>query len=287
MLAVYKKEIRSYFTSIIGYLFIAFFLALIGLYFYLQNMLNGYADFSYTLYSVSIFFVLLVPMLTMRIMAEENKQKTDQLLLTAPLTISKVVLGKYLAVCTVYGIVMAISCLCPLIMSNYGTVNFKICYSAILAFFLLGSAYLAIGMFISSTTESQAFAAVITFVVILVTVLASGIASILPTDNKTAWLVFAAIYLILTIITYVMMHNATLSFFIGCIGEIGIALLYLLKPTMFDGSVVKVFDWFSVTNRFNNFVYGVFDLAAIIYYLSLIGLFVFLTIQTIKKRRWS
>lgn len=287
MKAIYKKEMKSYFTSMVGYLFIAFFLALIGLYFYLQNMLNEYADFSYTLYSVTIFFVLLIPMITMRIMAEENKQKTDQLLLTAPISITKIIIGKYLAVLTIFSIVMAITCSYPLIMANYGTVNLKTSYSAILAFFLLGAVYLAIGMFISSTTESQAFAAVITFVVVLITVLASGIASIMPTDNKTAWIVFSVIYLVITIVTYTMMHNMALSFFIGCIGEIGIALLYLLKPTLFEGSVVKVFNWLSVTSRFNNFVYGVFDVAAIVYYLSLTVLFVFLTVQTIKKRRWS
>ncbi|WP_066715549.1 ABC transporter permease [Clostridium sp. Marseille-P299] len=287
MLAIYKKEIKAYFTSIVGYLFIAFFLAIIGLYHYLQNMYGESANFSYALYSISIFFVLLVPMITMRIMAEENKQKTDQLLLTSPISITKIIVGKYLAVISVFTVVMGITCIYPLVMANYGTVNFKMNYAAIFAFFLLGASYMAIGLFISAMTESQAFAAVVTFIVILLTYLATGIGSIMPTDNKTAWITFSVLYLIVTIITYVMMHNLTLSFFIGCIGEIAIAALYLLNPTLFDGSVVKVLGWFSMITRFDTFIYGNFDVAAVVYYISLIVLFIFLTIQTIKKRRWS
>lgn len=287
MLAIYRKELRSYFTSIVGYLFIAFFLAIIGLYHYLQNMYGESANFSYALYSISIFFVLLVPMITMRIMAEENKQKTDQLLLTSPISITKIIVGKYLAVISIFAVVMGITCIYPLVMSNYGTVNFKISYAAIFTFFLLGASYMAIGLFISSMTESQAFAAVVTFVVVLLTYLATGIGSIIPTDNKTAWITFSIFYLIVTIITYVMMHNLTLTFFIGCIGEIGIAALYLLNPTLFDGSVVKVLGWFSMITRFDAIIYGNLDIAAIVYYISLIVLFIFLTIQTIKKRRWS
>lgn len=287
MLAIYRKELRSYFTSIVGYLFIAFFLAIIGLYHYLQNMYGESANFSYALYSISIFFVLLVPMITMRIMAEENKQKTDQLLLTSPISITKIIVGKYLAVISIFAVVMGTTCIYPLVMSNYGTVNFKISYAAIFTFFLLGASYMAIGLFISSMTESQAFAAVVTFVVVLLTYLATGIGSIIPTDNKTAWITFSIFYLIVTIITYVMMHNLTLTFFIGCIGEIGIAALYLLNPTLFDGSVVKVLGWFSMITRFDAIIYGNLDIATIVYYISLIVLFIFLTIQTIKKRRWS
>ncbi len=287
MLAIYKKEIKAYFNSIVGYLFIAFFLAIIGLYHYLQNMYGESANFSYALYSITIFFVLLVPMITMRIMAEENKQKTDQLLLTSPISITKIIIGKYLAVISVFAIVMGITCFYPIVMANYGTVNFKMSYAAIFAFFLLGASYMAIGLFISAMTESQAFAAVVTFIVILLTYLSTGIGSIMPTDNKTAWITFSILFLIIAIITYVMMHNLTLTLFIGVFGEMIIAALYLLKPTIFDGSVVNVLGWFSMITRFDTFIYGNFDIAAIVYYLSVIVLFIFLTIQTIKKRRWS
>lgn len=287
MLAIFKKELRSYFTSIIGYLFIAFLLALIGLFFYYDNMLSGATNFAYPLYDMSMFFILLVPMLTMRIMAEENRQKTDQLLFTSPITIGKIILGKFFAVLTVFGIGLAVTCVYPLILKSYGNVNLKMSYTAILAFFFMGAAFMSIGLFISAMTESQAFAAVITFVVILVSCLSTSIAGIMPTDNKTAWIVFALIFLAITAVTYVMMHNIVLTFFFGCAGEIVIALLYILKPTLFDGSIEKVFSWFSILSRYDNFAYGVFDVSALVYYISIISLFVFLTIQAIKKRRWS
>lgn len=287
MLAIYKKEMRSYFTSIVGYLFLGFFLALIGLYFYGQNLYSGYANFGYALYSVTMFFILLVPMVTMRIMAEENKQKTDQLLFTSPISITQIIIGKYLSILSMLGLVMAITCVYPLILSRFGTVNLKIAYACVFAFFLLGAAYMAIGMFISALTESQAFAAIMTFVVVIISVFSTTLAALIPTDHKTAWSIFSLLVLLLAVLTYVIMHNMTVSLLFGIAAEGVLALIYFAKPELYDGAVVNVFSWFSITDRFTNFVYGEFDVSAVVYYVSYCVLFVFLTIQAIKKRRWS
>ena len=287
MLAIYKKEMRSYFTSIIGYLFMAFFLVILGIYHVVYNMISGYADFAYALSGIVMVFVLLVPMMTMRLMAEENRQKTDQLLFTSPLSITKIILGKYLAVISVFGIVMLFTCLYPLIMTEYGTINLKYAYTSILGFFLLGSAYMAIGLFISAMTESQVFAAIITFVVVLVTCLMDGIVSIVPTDNRSAWIIFSVLVLLLVVVLYLMMHNVTVSLGIGLVGEIVLAVLYLVHPSFYDGSVTSFFDWFSVVRRYDQFTSGILNLSSVIYYIRLCILFVFLTIQAIKKRRWS
>ena len=287
MLAIYKKEMRSYFTSIIGYLFLAFFLALLGLYHYLQNMYGGYANFGYALYRMRMFFILLVPMVTMRLMAEEKRQRTDQMLFTSPVSISGVVFAKYLAVLSMFAIVMIISCIYPFVMTKYGQVNLKQAYMEILIFFLLGAAYMAIGLFISALTESQAFAAVITFVVVLVTSISSGIGGIIPSDSKTGWLFFALLFLIFCLITYLIMNQATISFMIGILGEIVLVVLYFIKPGIFEGAVQNFFDCFYILGRFDNIVYGILDVSDLIYYISISGLFVFLTIQGVKKRRWS
>ena len=167
MLAIYKKELRSYFTSLIGYVFIAFFLAVIGLYFYLYNISNGYANFEYVLSGSTFIFMVLVPIITMRVMAEENRQKTDQLLLTAPITTKAIILGKYLALMTIYGIVMLVTSLYPLVITKYGIVNLKTAYASILGFYLLGCAFMAVGLFVSTCTENQLVAAVVSFVIIL------------------------------------------------------------------------------------------------------------------------
>lgn len=287
MLAIYKKELRTYFTSMVGYVFIAFFLVIIGIYFYLFNLYSGLANFERTMDAVTFVFVLLAPLLTMRLMAEENKQKTDQLLLTSPVTAGAIVMGKFLAVFTIFASVMAIVCTYPLIMKQYGTVPLASAYSSILGFTVLGGAYLAIGFFLSSLTDSQAVAAVVTFIVFLFTVFMEGIAGIFPADNKTAYIVFTVILIILCVILYMMMHNMTLSVSIGLIAELALTAVYLTKPELFDGLVIKVFGWISVISRFSPFYFGILDLTSVVYYISIVFLFLFLTTQVIRKKRWS
>lgn len=287
MLAIYKKEMRSYFTSIIGYLFLGFFLVVSGIYHVVYNMVSGYSDIAYALSGVVMVFILLVPMLTMRLMAEENRQKTDQLLFTSPLSITQIILGKYFAVITVLALAMVVVCIYPLVLTEYGTVNLVYAYTSVLGFYLLGCAYMAIGLFISAVTESQVFAAIVTFVVILITCLMDGIVGIMPTDNKSAWVIFAILVLVLAIVLYAMMRNAVVSVGIGLVGEVVLAVLYFVNPSFYDSSVTNFFGWFSVVSRFDQFTTGILDLSSVIYYLSLCVLFVFLTIQAIKKRRWS
>lgn len=286
MLAIYKKELRSYFTSMIGYLFIGFLLAIVGIYFMAYNLQGGYANFEYALNSMIFVFVILVPILTMRLLAEEKRQRTDQLLFTSPLSVSKIVIGKYLAVLTVFISAMVITMFYPLILSKYGTVSFKLAYTGILGFILVGAAYLAIGLFLSSLFESQAIAAVVTFVVLLVTFIMQGIVSLLPTSNKAAWLIFSTIALIIAIVVYFMVHNATVAIGLGIILETACAIVYFAKPSLYDGLVVKVFNWFSVVDRFDNFMNGILDLTGIVYYISIVVIFIFLTIQSLNKRRW-
>jgi ABC-2 type transport system permease protein len=287
MLAIYKKELRSYFTSLIGYVFIAIFLFIFGIFFYLNNLLTATANFEYTVANVSFLFVLLVPLLTMRLMAEENKQKTDQLLLTSPVNAGDIVMGKFLAVFTILAIVIAIISTYPLIMTRYGSVPFATSYASIIGFLLLGGAYLAMGLFLSSLTDSQVVAAVITFIVFFFTLFMEGIASSIPTNHRTALIFFIVLWLIICLVLWNMMRNLTITLGAAIIGIATMTGLYMYKPTLYDGAIVKVFSWLSATARFNNFYMGILDLADIIYYLSIIFVFLFLSTQVIKKKRWS
>lgn len=286
MLAIFKKELRSYFTSMIGYLFIGFFLAIVGVYFMAYNLQGGYANFEYVLNSMVFVFVILVPILTMRLLAEEKKQKTDQLLFTSPLSVNKIVVGKYLAVFAVFVSAMVITMFYPLILSKYGTVSFKLAYTGILGFILVGAAYLAIGLFLSALFESQAIAAVVTFVVLLITFIMQGIVGLLPTSNKAAWIIFSVIALLIAVVIYFMINNVTVAISLGVVLEAACAIIYFTKPSLYDGLVVKVFDWFSVVDRFDNFMNGILDLTGIVYYISITVIFIFLTIQSLNKRRW-
>ena len=123
MTAVYKRELRSYLTSMIGYIFIFFILLLTGIYLSAYQLSAAYPKFEYTLSALTFVFLISVPILTMRVLAEERKQKTDQLLLTAPVSVEKIVMGKYLALVTIFAIPMAIICLYPLLMTKVWTVS--------------------------------------------------------------------------------------------------------------------------------------------------------------------
>jgi len=287
MLAIYKKELRAYFNSIVGWLFLAFFFAFIGIFVYLFNMREGYSYIGYALSSINLFFVLLIPMVTMRIMSEEKRQKTDQLLLTAPISIWKIVMGKYLALVTLTGIAMLLVSIYPLILAQFGIVNFAMSYMAILGLFMVSCAYLAIGLFISNMTESQAFAAVMTFIVVLITCLADGIASLIPPTAKAAWITYSVIWLLFSVWLWRAMKNATLAVLVFSLGEAALSALYLLNGVVLEGTVEKVLGTLSVMTVYNNTLSGVFELRMPVYYLSIAFVFCFLTYQNIRKRRYS
>ncbi len=296
MLAVYKKELRSYFTGMIGWVFIAFFLVLIGLYFMVNNLFNGSTDFSPVFQGVQMFFILLlVPVLTMRIIAEENRQKTDQLLYTAPVSVTKIILGKYFALITLFGLAMLVVCFYPLILSGLvkgaatGTesVDFAIAYGSALGFFLLGSAYIAIGMFISSLTESQVIAAVASGVIMIFTYLMTSLAELLPTSHTFVFWFLAVLVLVLTFALNVWIHNVWLSALLGILAEAALTITFILNTEAFDNLLGNTLSSISIIDRYNNFMLGIFDVSALVYYVSVSFLFVFITIQRIKKKRWN
>ena len=235
MLAVFKREFKSYFQSVIGWLFVAAFLAMFGLYFYIYNLMQGYPYVYYTLSAITVLFLIAVPVLTMRSFAEERKSKTDQLLLTAPISPGKLVLGKYLAMVAVFTVDIAIFCVAPLILRVFGTVPMGESYIAILAFWLYGSACIGVGMFISSLTESQVIAAVLTFVVLFVSYMMEMITGVISSEGNL---------------------------------------------------LTKVLSCLDLYAPFDKFAGGCLDFTAILYYLTVILLMNFLTVQSIQKRRF-
>lgn len=238
MKAIYKRELASYFKSMTGYVFMFFVFVIVGIYFYAYNLNGGYPSMAATFNSITFIFLIAIPILTMRSLSEERKQKTDQLLLTAPVSIEKIVCGKFFALVTVFLAPMVIVCLFPLIMRSFGEISFTQNYTAILGFFLLGCANIAVGLFISSLTDNQIIAAVLTFAVLFVSFIMSGLESFLPSS-------------------------------------------------MSDGLVYNVMEACNIDGHFQKFIDGTFDLTAIVYFLSVMIIFVFLTTQTMKKRRWS
>ena len=287
MKAIYKRELKSYLTSMVGYLFIFFVLVLTGIYFSAYQLSAAYPKFETTLRAVTFVFLIGVPILTMRVLAEERKQKTDQLLLTAPVSVGNIVTGKYLALVTVYAIPILVLCTYPLIMSKFGTVDFGTAYTAILGFFLLGCANIAIGLFMSALTESQVIAAVLTFVLLFAFYMMNGISSFFSKTSMSTCVTFGLLILAAAIIVYTMIKNVLISAAVGVIGEVILVIVYLLKSSIFEGGIQKVLDIFNLSGHFDNFTNNIFDIKGIVYFLSVIAVCLFLTMQSILKRRWN
>ena len=287
MTAIYKRELKSYLTSMVGYLFIFFILVLTGIYFSAYQLSAAYPKFEYTLSAVTFVFLIGVPILTMRVLAEERKQKTDQLLLTAPVYVGNIVIGKYMALVTVYAIPILVMCTYPLIMSKFGTVAFGSAYTAILGFFLLGCANIAIGVFMSALTESQVIAAVLTFVLLFAFYMMNGISSFFSKTSMSTCVTFGLLILAAAIILYTMIKNALISAIAAVIGEVILVVIYVVKSSVFEGGIQKVLNIFNLSGHFDNFTSNIFDIKGIVYFLSVIAVCLFLTMQSISKRRWN
>lgn len=288
MIAIYKRELRSYFHSMIGYVFIAFLVAYTGIYFLAYNLNYGYPYFSYVLSGIMFVYLVAIPILTMRCFAEDKKNKTDQMLLTAPVSLFKIVLGKYLAMVTIMAIPCLIYLIFPLIIKAQGTAYILVDYLAILVFFLLGCVYIAIGMFISSLTESVIIAAIGTFGILLLTYLWSGIMNFIP---SAAWANAVAVAVLLSLVVLAvwnMTRNIVISGVLELIVIAGTVITYVVKKSVFESLLSTFLGKLELTEVFSNIADNhLLDVSGIILYLSLIVLFFFLTMQMIQKRRWS
>lgn len=288
MLAIYKREFKSYFQSMVGCVFVAFLVAFTGIYFTAYNLNAGYPYFSYTLSGSLIVFIVGIPLITMRSFAEERKNKTDQLLLTAPVSLTKIVLGKYLAMISVVAIPNLIFCLFPLLIKMNGTAYLKTDYISIGVFFLLGCVYVAIGMFMSALTESQMIAFITTFGLLLILYLWNGIIGFLPSSAIGSLIGLIVILTILVAYVYHMTENWMLSAVLEVIGIVASVVTYIVKSSLFENLLTKILGKLALADVFTDITNNhIVDITGIVLYLSVIVIFIVLTIQAIQKRRWS
>lgn len=288
MLAIYKRELRAYFQSMVGCVFIAFLMVFTGIYFVAYNLTAGYPYFSYTLSGSLIVFIVGIPLITMRSFSEERKNRTDQLLLTAPVSLGKVVMGKYLAMATVIAIPNVIFCIYPLIIKSQGTAYLTVDYISVFVFFLLGCVYAAIGMFMSSLTESQIIAFISTFGILLVLYLWDGILSMLPSSVVSG---LAGVLIILSAVVFYIWHMTGNYIIAGAIEIIGIVagvVVYIVDSGLYENLLTNLLGKLALANVFTDITSNsIVDVTGIVFYLSIIVVFVFLTVQSIQKRRWS
>ena len=287
MTAVLKHELRSYFHSLTAYVFGAFLLAFIGIGAVLYNIQAVVSNFEYVLSFASLIFVVIVPILTMRVLAEERRQKTDQLLYSLPITTTQVIDGKYLALLILYAIPLAVISLYPLIFAQFGDVYLPTSYGSILAFFILGAALIAVGMFISSLTENQGLAAGIGIAAILLNYYSVSLSESVSSTAMGTLIALVVLILLLGLVIRSLTRNGNLAYWISFALIALVLVLFFYDNTRFEGLLPEIMTTLSLFSRFTVFVNGVFDLTAIVYYLTVIGFFLFLSVQSLEKRRYN
>lgn len=287
MIAVFKHELKNYFHSFTAYVFGAFLLAIVGIGAMLYNLQAAVSNFEYVLSFGMIIFVVIVPILTMRVIAEERKQKTDQLLYSLPISTVQVIMGKYLALLIVYLIPLLIISIYPIIFAQYGDVYLPTSYGSLAAIFIMGAALVALGVFISSLTDNQGLAAGIGIAAILFNYYSVSLSEYVSSTSVGSIIALALLALIIGAIVRYLTRNEVLGYGVTLVLIAAITVTSFIDPTVFEGLLPKIMRQLSLFNRFNTFVSGVFDLTAIFYYISVIVFFLFLSVQSMEKRRYN
>ncbi len=287
MIAILKHELRLYFHSLTAYVFGAFLLLIVGIGSMLYNLQAAVSNFEYVLSFSSMVFAIIVPILTMRVIAEERKQKTDQLLYSLPLSTTKIIVGKYLALLVLYLIPLAIISTYPLIFSKFGEVYLLTSYGSLIAYFIMGAALIAIGVFISSLTENQGFAAGIGIAVILFNYFSVSLAEYV---SATAIGSSVVLFILAGVLGWIIKHltrNENLGYGVGLTMMAAVVALFWIDESKLEGLVPEIMKVLSLFDRFETFVNGVFDMTAIVYFVSIIIFFLFLSVQSLEKRRYN
>ena len=287
MTAVLKHELKLYFHSLTAYVFGAFLLAFVGIGSMLYNIQAAVSNFEFVLSFGSLVFVVIVPILTMRVLAEERKQRTDQLLYSLPITTTQVIAGKYLALLAVYLIPLCVVALYPLLFAQFGEVYLLTSYGSILAFFILGAALIAVGVFISSLTDNQGFAAGVGIAVILLNYYSVSLSEYASSTTLGSVISLCVIIFALGAVIKHLTQNENLAYGACIVFVAAIAIVCFLDSSKFEGLLPGIMTKLSLFNRFNTFVNGVFDMTAIVYYLTVIVFFLFLSVQSLEKRRYN
>lgn len=285
--AIFKRELKNYFLNPTGYVFLSLFLLLAGIFFTTGNLLTGNTRYVGFLSSIIFIFLLIVPVLTMRLMSDETRLKTDQLLLTTPVRISGIVLGKFFAALAFFCIGLAVTVLYALIIAVHGELDLMETIGGYLGFILVGASFISVGLFISGLTENQVIAAISTFAALLVMWLIQLLQQAVPTDLNSGMFFAALVALCVAAWLYSSTKNWIIALATLLIGAGIILLFFFFRKETFLGLIPRFLGWFSLLDRYRSFSSGILSLSDTVYYLSFSSFFLYLTGRTIEKRRWS
>ena len=288
MSAVYKRELRAYMNNVYGWLFMAILLLFTGYMMFQNNLYDGAPEFELTLLGSQYALLLLIPILCMRSMAEDRHNKTDMFYLSLPMKTSAVVLGKYLAMLTVYAIPCVILCVYPLVLGAFGPVNYLVAYLAILLFLILGAALIAVCQFLSSLTDNLVIAAVLGVLAVAVLLFAPWLSYVIPLTAIASFIGFVVLALLLAGIAFLATHNLNVTAITAAAAVVPLSVIYILSRSSFEGLFPSLLQFISPFAHFAAFCqFGTFSVQSLILLLSYPVLFVFLTVQSADKKRWD
>lgn len=287
MRAIFCRELKSYFTGLTGYVFIAAILLIGGFFTNYVVLKNGYPNFEYVLTNMAIIYVVAVPILTMRAMAEERRNNTDKLLCSLPVSMMGVAAAKYFAMLVVLAVPVAVLALYPVMLSFYGTIYVGTGLSTLCGFYFLGAALLALGLFLSSLTDNQMVAAMLSFAAILVLYLLSRVIGTIASSAAASFGALAVVAAIVTAVAWLLTRSLPVTVTVGVLLEGAALALYLLAPTALENTLPAIVQQLSLFDRFSIFSGGAFDLTVIVYDASVSALLVCFTGLALEKRRWA
>ncbi len=287
MTAIMTRELRTYFQTPIGYIFMGLFLLVSGFFFTFGNLMSGSSYFTSFLQSILFLYLFAVPLLTMRLISEERRQRTDQLLLTSPITVTDIVLGKFFAAFIVYLLTLVVTALYAIVVGIFGDLAVWQTVGGYIGFALLGASFISVGVLVSAVSENQVSSAFFTFFALLLIWFLNLVKSVAPTDPVSSTVFAAAIVIGLAGFFFANTRSWVTAGAVTLVGAATIAVLHFVQPDVFNGLIVEVLDWFSLLERFDSFTLGVIELEEVVFYLSFTAIFLFVTVRMIEKRRWA
>ncbi|MFP4378352.1 MAG: ABC transporter permease [Spirochaetales bacterium] len=287
MLAILTRELRTYFKTPIGYIFMGLFLIVSGFFFTVGNLLSASSNFTGFLQSILFIYLLAVPLLTMRLLSEEKKQKTDQLLLTSPITITEIVVGKFLAAFTVFVLTLVVTALYAVVIGIFGDLAFWQTIGGYIGFLLLGASFISVGVLISAVSDNQVSAAFFTFFTLLVIYFLNLIRSVAPQDAVSSTIFATVLVIAIAAFFYFNTKSWIAVGGVTVLGAVAIIVLHLVYPEIYLGMIADFLSWFSLLERFEAFTLGLVQLEEVVFYLSFVTIFLFMTTRLIEKRRWA
>ena len=287
MLAIFKREIKAYFLTPIGYLYMGLFLLLTGIFYTFNNLFSQNSQYTGFLGSILFIYLFAVPLLTMRLFSEERRQKTDQLLLTSPVSVTGIVCGKFLAALAVYCGTLVVTVAYAVVIAVFGDLQTWETFGSYIGFIFLGACYISVGIFVSAGTENQLTAALVSFFALMLIWIIDPVAQMVPADLRAGIISAAVLVAALALFLFLNTRNWVIVAITVIVGALVIGGFYLFKKDVFTGFIQKFLGWFSLNRRYQSFSMGLLKFDSLLYYASFSGLFLFLTVRLIEKRRWN